>query len=230
MSPPKEIPSLSDRVKLWNAVYDAQGMRWGLNPSLCAHMALPYIEETTGGTGSLIDIGCGYGRDLLFLRGFFPQLALSGLEPATEALQLGQQVFGAARVRTCVHQNLVAFSRGAINGNYQIILANYLFHLFSKHEVFKALRSVACMLAPKGRLIASFVSTDDRHYGKGRRLGSRVYRVVNGIPWRFSDEAEIRAFCRQAGLRVEILTPYKELELVNKRSDTVDGLFLVASK
>jgi len=63
-NPTAEHDSILHNQQLWNNRYQKEGYIWGDESSICART----IAERLQGTGKkVIDLGCGYGRDVIYL-------------------------------------------------------------------------------------------------------------------------------------------------------------------
>lgn len=117
-------PSLNDRISKWNSLYIEQGQRWDLIPSLAAHLSLPQIYRTTQNQNksNLLDIGCGYGRDLMFFKRIFHTLNLEGLDSSYSAIKIARQFLHYFTARNLYEKDFIEFS---LKKKYDIIFGNY---------------------------------------------------------------------------------------------------------
>ncbi len=225
---PKDFPSRYERIERWSQIYAAQGQRWGTFPSMTAHLALVEIDRLQKKRLKLIDIGCGYGRDLALFRSTFAKAILDGLEPSPSAIRAGESILPLLNLRNLYTQDVYSVAQDNALPSYDVVFANYFMHLFSLSEATQIMRQMSQMLRPGGIIVVSFVSVRDRHFGKGRRLSRRVYEVRNGIPWRFVDMKEVRAFCDAVNLQIHCLKEFSEVESTQQKPDPVEGIYLVA--
>ncbi len=202
-----------------------------MTPSLAAHLSLTDINSLSVPNGALLDVGCGYGRDLALFRTFFPDMALHGVEPSQPAIALGSPVFQEIKLRN-LYENDVFRNCWHVRRRerFDIIFANYFVHLFSDEESAEVFRILRAILKPHGALILSFVSTRDPHFGLGKHLGRGAYEVRQGMPWRFVNEQDVRSLAAASGLSIQILRPYTETELVADACDRVESLYVVANR
>ncbi|MBZ5497756.1 MAG: class I SAM-dependent methyltransferase [Acidobacteriia bacterium] len=190
-------------------------------------MALTEISKADGLRGRVIDIGCGYGRDLELFRSVFAHLELSGLDASPSAIETARRKIPGLRI---INADIFQYGHEADTNRYHVAFANYFLHLFSDAEVLRIMRTMGAIVRREGRVVASFVSVRDRHYGKGSKLCERCYEVTKGIPWRFRDREEILNLCRSSGLEAATIQEFEEVELVQGRPDPVVGFYLVAKR
>ncbi len=224
------FPTSQERIRTWSEVYSTQGQRWGVLPSLTAHLALSEIENLSGGIGSMIKLGCGYGRDLVLFRSVFPDLIVDAIEASSPALEIGKSNIEAVGLRNLFPVDLFEFGEKNRQERYDIVFANYFLHLFSLREAAIILGMVSDVLKDNGAAILSLVSVRDRHYRKGSELEKQCYEVFRGLPWRFFDADDVRMLCDDVGMVVCDLREFTELELVGGESDLVEGYYLVAAR
>jgi hypothetical protein len=196
-------------------------------PSLCGHMALVDIADLTHGRGTLLEIGSGYGRDLSLFKTFFNEIRMNCVEPASTTRVVTQEMLRPnTSLSHCWEVDVLELRVLAL---YDIIYSNYVLHLFSRSEVLAVLRGCYSMLTTTGAVIMSFVSTEDIHYGVGRKIAEDCYEVTQGIPWSFWSKDAILSVLREAGLTVHTLRPYREIELVKGEIDAVSAWYVVAT-
>lgn len=219
------FPSVRKRICRWIAIYDSQGQRWGSVPRLAAQLALAEIARTGSRNGGVIDPGWGYGRDLRLFRSVFSGLDLSGLDASLPALDCAGLAVPNLRA---LHTDILKYDHGSEVGRYDIAFSNYFLHLFSDSEATWIMGKMSAIIKPLGRVVASFVSIRERHYGRGVTWAPRCYEVSNGVPRRFRDEEEISKLCRSSGLTIVTLQTFEKVEIVRGQPDVVIGLYLVA--
>jgi len=82
---------LSDQVHVdrWHRAY-AAGRRWGDEPGELARLAVVWLRELgIGPSWRLLDVGCGYGRDAVFLARE-AGLRVVGIDPAAAGIELAR--------------------------------------------------------------------------------------------------------------------------------------------
>lgn len=145
----------------WDRVYAVQGRRWGEAPGEAARIA----AETLSGRGGLrlLDVGCGYGRDSVFLARTL-SAAVVGIDPSREAIEL-------ARSAACRGLDLefrTARIEDVHDGPYDAVLVSNVYHVMRPVVRAALRRRVAALLPPGGLLFLSTLAVGDpQHYGGG---------------------------------------------------------------
>lgn len=216
-------PTIYDRTNKWNSLYKIQGQRWGIMHSLSAHLSLHHIESIKKKEKNLLDIGCGYGRDLFYFRQIFKELCVDGIDSSKSVLDIAREYTTIFEINELIENDFIEFNS---KRKYDIIFGNYFAHLFYKDELEVILQKIKSMMSSEGIAILSFVSIKDRHFGKGKKIDYRLYEVFKDIPWRFYDIQELRDICSQNDLKIKELYEFPELEIVNNQKDLVRSLYL----
>lgn len=219
------LVSAQQRIAYWNTIYKNQGRRWSSLPSLCAHLALADIAAVRMKGPRILDVGCGYGRDLALFGHVFSDGVLTGLDASNEALRIARDLLPN---NAFVNRDLFSTTNKRLGQRFDVVFSNYFLHLLFDDEIVEALRIMRTLATKQGLLVSSLVSTRDRHYGKGKRLGFRSYEVAAGLAWRFADEDDAARMWSAARLRVLAVRAYAEVELVGGRPDPVSSLYVIA--
>jgi 2-polyprenyl-3-methyl-5-hydroxy-6-metoxy-1,4-benzoquinol methylase len=181
----------------WDAVYAREGKRWGDGPGELARVA---AAELRGRPHlRILDAGCGYGRDALFLARELGAVVV-GVDPASEAIELARAATppGAAlEFRTCGVEDVS-------DGPYDVVLVSNVYHVL-RPAGRAALRERVAVLVPPGGLL--YVSTlavgDPEHYGAGTPVPGDKGSFEGSTYLHFSTPATLRReFAAFAPLRV----------------------------
>ena len=224
------FPSCEDRIEAWSNVYRREGHRWGFLPSLSAHLALAEIARLRARPVRLLDCGCGYGRDLLLFRSMFKEAILDGWDASSVATQLAQDRASTLRLRHHYGGNILNATDIPETAGYDCVFANYFVHLFCHDEAVEIMRLFGQLIAPGGIVVVSFVSTRDRHYGKGVKVARNCYEVRDGISWCFVDTSDVCELCKASDLSAVSMHEFSEVEFAAGRPDPVEGIWLVAKR
>ncbi|MBM4451138.1 MAG: class I SAM-dependent methyltransferase, partial [Chloroflexi bacterium] len=151
----------------WDKVYGDSGQVWGDKPSELAVAAASYLRKQKLDEQPLavLDIGCGYGRDALYLAANL-RCAVLGVDASEKAIEI------ATRAVPREHKERVKFQKCNFveldHEKYDIVFASHLYHLLKDDERKRLRRIMGRMLKPDGLLFLSTLSVKDpEHYGKG---------------------------------------------------------------
>lgn len=164
----------SDEGVFWDRRYRSEGSIWGEEPSPSALLAALYLTRNS----RVLDIGFGYGRDLLFLRrrrcqvfgvelsGEGHRQALARLKKAgVKADQLGIGCFEASPLG---------------EGDFDMVLSHRMGHLLVTRD---AIAQFACkvhqVLQPGGRLVIGVRNMHDLNPAEMIPVGDGVYEYQN---------------------------------------------------
>ena len=116
------------------------------------------LAEGGGLRGTILDIGCGSGENVLFLRA--SGLEATGLDLSAKAIEIAHRK---ASERGLDAQFVVgdALRLGTLEKTYDTILDCGLFHLFARQERSKLASSVAGALKPGGSYVILTVSSEN---------------------------------------------------------------------
>jgi 2-polyprenyl-3-methyl-5-hydroxy-6-metoxy-1,4-benzoquinol methylase len=152
---------------LWDNEYRANKRVWGEGPSELAIAAVGYLQKCKSNNEilSILDIGCGYGRDAFY---FLDNLRcrIFGIDTSEEAIDIASNAVLKAQKEDVRFQcsNFTELKEG----KYDIVYVSNLYHLLKKNESRELRRTVVKTLKPKGLLFLSTLSVSDpEHHGKG---------------------------------------------------------------
>ena len=212
-SPPLGTKALAQR-RYWDRVYAADPHVFGRRSSPLARWALARLGGRGGGR-SLVELGCGTGRDsAYFARQGFRVLAVDVAPRATDATARrlgrgarGSDAFGAVETDDARHA-LGAIPPGTVDVVYSCLFLNMD---FDRRDHVALGRAVRAVLAPNGRHVYSVRAVDDPWYGRGRRLGPDRYRLgPRGPTVHFFSPEYARSLGTSTGFVTETLEPRSE--------------------
>lgn len=200
--------------RYWDRVYAADPHVFGRRPSPLARWALARLGGRGGGR-SLVELGCGTGRDSIYFarRGFrVVAVDVAPRATATTARRLGpasRPSSGRAVVVTDdARRALGSIPAGTVDVVYSCLFLNMD---FDRTEHVALLRAVRMVLARGGRHVYSVRAVDDPWYGRGRRLGPDRYRLgPRGPTVHFFSKEYARALAESTGFVGEALEPRSE--------------------
>ncbi len=180
----------------WDDEYGKNKRLWGENPSEPARAAVAFMKNHGAKDGplSILDIGCGYGRDAFFYADNL-DCEIMGIDLSKKAIEIASKTAIEERNET------VRFRRCDFaefeHGEYDMVSASNLYQLLRQNER-EALRKAVMRLLKRGGLF--FLSTlsmnDPEHHGKGA--------PVPGEPNSFSYQDKVYLhFCTEEELAAD---------------------------
>lgn len=145
----------------WNDSYREKQRIWGDEPSELARIAVNRLKRHDSGKLSILEIGCGYGRDAVYVSSQLDAEIL-GTDPSQVAIDMAQE----AGVAENISFHCCGFAQ--ISGSYDVVLASNVYHVLRSEERSRFGQVVAHRLEPDGLLFLNTLSIQDpQHYGKG---------------------------------------------------------------
>ena len=163
---PDKMPA-KRRNMYWDDKYKSDEHVWGKEPSKLAVAAIEYLQKckSTNEILSVLDIGCGYGRDVFY---FLENLRcrVLGIDISEKAIDIASSAAAKARKENVKFQCLNFME---LKGNrYDIVFISSLYQLLKKEERKELVETVMKTLKPNGLLFLSTLSIrDPEHAGKG---------------------------------------------------------------
>ncbi|NQU87279.1 MAG: methyltransferase domain-containing protein [Mariniphaga sp.] len=221
----RKFLGIVQRKNSWNDIYNLKNFIWGLQQSKAAELALNYIK----GNLKLIDLGCGYGRDIIFFRKRQKNMIIDGIDSSKRAVELYHNNLN-HQIRINIRFTDILKLDKTIKEDYDIVFSNYLFNLFTYVECRFIFQKIKKLLPYDGLLISSFVSIKDRHYGKGKKLNENLYEIFKGIPCLFFEKKMIEELVSEVDFKIIDILHYSETEFVLGKPNQVEAYLLVAKK
>jgi cyclopropane fatty-acyl-phospholipid synthase-like methyltransferase len=174
----------------WNTTYNSDKKVWGDKPSELAIMAYNYLRESQGFRSRkdifVLDLGCGYGRDAVFLAEHLPCHIL-GLDNSESAIELARQSISADLEKRI---ELLNYDFSQVNDKYDVILVSNLYQLLKPKERASLRETVKrCLKSDGVFFLSTFSVRDPQHFGKGQ--------PVEGEPNSFLDVRYLHLSTRQ---------------------------------
>ncbi len=151
----------------WNRDYEKSGRIWGENPGELAGAAVGYLKKNRPVNESLtvLDIGCGYGRDAFYFSDNLKCNVL-GIDISEKAIEIAMNTV----IKTGRHNiNFRSIDFASLGGDkYDSVFASNVYQILHLHEREAFRDAVKKALKPDGLLFLATLSTSDpEHYGKG---------------------------------------------------------------
>lgn len=179
----------------------ASGQIWGSEPSAAADRAHSIFSSR--GVRTILDVGCGHGRDAAFFtaKGY----RVTGIDRSPAACEVARNLAAGAARPTIIHADLRTFQ----GEPFDAVFANKLFHQFrhvpatatAGHPHLSVAAEVVDRLAqwvrPGGLLALATFSTDDPLYGRGRYIEENTFDTRGYRPCVFYSEERVRGLLSQ---------------------------------
>ncbi len=152
----------------WDNEYRHHKRVWGEGPSALASFAVDYLQELQlyQKTLSILDIGCGYGRDAVYLCQH-TDCTIVGIDNSQGAIEMARGTRPKEYIGR-IDFKFLDFTRLPVNDRYDVVFASNLYQLLRPEERAAFRKISRRVLSPNGLLFLSTLSTSDpEHYGKG---------------------------------------------------------------
>jgi SAM-dependent methyltransferase len=195
----------------WDGAYRTGRKLWGERPSEIARVTGQFIDREKIPTAGLrlLDVGCGYGRDTLYLADRWKVRAL-GVDPSGPAIEMASAGLTAGSRRRVEFRQ--ARFQDVADGPFDLVYAANLFQILPLDERKQFCAAAAEWLAPGGLLLLGTLSgADPEHAGKGTAVSgdpdSRVEATFLHLSTREELEADFRFLEIRALFEHEYLEP-----------------------
>lgn len=188
-------------ARYWEARYAAEGRPWGDGPSELARLAVarlrPAVAAAEGGAGagpSILDVGCGYGRDSRYLAAELGGQVL-GLDPSPTAVAAAyRSARSALDVDYLVGDAAWLAAERDHAGRYDVVFAANVYHLLSPGGRRDFAAALAALARPGGLLFLSTLSPRDaQHYAVGEPVRGEERSWVGRVYLHFCTARELEA-------------------------------------
>jgi cyclopropane fatty-acyl-phospholipid synthase-like methyltransferase len=152
----------------WNNTYSSEKKVWGEKPSKLAMFTYNYIKQSHQFEGKtdifVLDMGCGYGRDAIFLASNLPCHVL-GLDNSEKAIEMARESLSKELEKRV---ELLCYDFSHVSDKYDVIMASSLYQILKPEERAKLRDTVKRCLKAGGQLFLSTLSIHDpQHSGQG---------------------------------------------------------------
>jgi cyclopropane fatty-acyl-phospholipid synthase-like methyltransferase len=174
----------------WDAEYNKYKQIWGERPSELAIEASKRLISHKGRPLRVLDIGCGYGRDSVYVAKSLGFRVL-GVDISGKAIEMAKE--NALKAQAGKAEFRVSDFRD-LNSYFDVVLVSNLYHLLPPTGRFDLAAHVARLLGPDGMLFLNAISVNDgEHFGVGTPVSGEEYTWDdNGKRIHLSTEAEMR--------------------------------------
>ncbi len=226
------ISGFSARIDEWEKLYKRDRKRYGEDHSIFCELARPYLQNCK----KVLELGCGYGRDLLYLAKIYPTVNFLGIDSSPTAVSILLQDAKREEIENlkAINGNWLDFPYDKFIGEpMDAIISHFFIHLFLEEERVEILKKSAHVLRDNGVLISSLISISDSKFTKGKLIEERTFACYPDRPWHFlhfGGEEEIRRIYSSTGFKVEFICEYVEKEAILNKVEETRAWFLVSKK
>ncbi len=154
----------------WDNIYRNNQHVWGDKPSELATFTCKHLQgvKSSGKAIEILDLGCGYGRDAIYLARNIKCHVL-GIDNSSEAIKMAKKAL-AADLKSRVRFQCCDF-RQMPEGKSEIVFASNFYHLLKMGERQAFRDAIKKRLKLGGTLFLSMLSpSDPEHFGRGKRI------------------------------------------------------------
>ncbi|MEX2739153.1 MAG: class I SAM-dependent methyltransferase [Candidatus Wukongarchaeota archaeon] len=175
----------------WDNQYENNGRIWGEGPSELAITTVRYLQklELNHQTLTLLDIGCGYGRDTFYFLNNL-KCKILAIDISEKALDIASNAIPQSQKEDVKfqHCNFTELKKG----KYDIVFISNLYQLLKKNERKELRKAVMRTLKPNGLLFLSTLSVKDpEHYGKGTPIPEEPNSFQDRVYLHFCTKEEL---------------------------------------
>ncbi len=174
-----------DVREYWEARFRSKGLIWGRRPSESARMAASFMRGL-GCRLRVLDIGCGYGRDLALFHAEGHDAV--GTDICETAVRLGSEAYPELKLHI---GDVLALPYA--DARFDVVYGNFISHLFCHEDRSTLVRECRRVLRTGGYLMETVASVSDPDFGKGTRCGEDTYLNSRGVVKRYYSPETLRA-------------------------------------
>lgn len=171
----------------WNDKFIKKKYIWGLEESISARLVLEDLKDEHLCSPRLIDLACGYGRDVNYYRN--NGIKCVGIDSSEEAIRIGKEQWNDLDI---VHGDIFFYSYDKVD----IVTCNFIIHLLTRDERKKMVKLVYDILEDGG--VAYFTVSSDRDcdFSLGEVVGPNLVKNERGVTkFYYNEELVKEEFC-----------------------------------
>jgi SAM-dependent methyltransferase len=183
----------------WDERYKKGGFEWGDEHTPVAELARDIMEKKK--FTRVLDVGCGYGRDGIYLarKGF----DVVGIDLSGEALRLARNWANREGLRIDFRE--MDITRNSFEDScFDTVIMFNTFHFMVETVRERAISETYRILRNGGVVVQAIFSTRERGFGQGIEVERNTFEFKPGRPVHFFSESEIRnAFAKFTIVRLD---------------------------
>lgn len=167
-------------MMFWEKRYRERGFEWGADPSLVGRIVADFLSGNKH--ARVLDIGCGYGRDCIYLarKGF----DVVGVDISCVALALGEEWKkreGISNIQfVCADIKAEAIEYMFASESFDAVALYNVMQLFDDNQRRNLAAAFKQILKPGGLLIQAVFSEKEKGYGCGELVEKNSYLTSAG--------------------------------------------------
>jgi cyclopropane fatty-acyl-phospholipid synthase-like methyltransferase len=178
----------------WDQIYGREKRIWGDQPSELAMFACTYLKESTQFQNRqdifILDLGCGYGRDAVFLAQNLPCHIL-GIDNSVRAIEMARESLPAELAKKI---EFLPYDFSRVSDKYDIIFISNLYQILRPDERERLRETVKRCLNIEGLLfLSTFSVRDTQHSSRGVPVEDEPHSYLDKKYIHLSTRAELEA-------------------------------------
>lgn len=174
-----KLTAVEKNLLAWQTHYQRDRSRQNFPDENVVRYFSRWARERYNKESYVLDLGCGGGRNLQFIRSIFPNTF--GVDFSLNALKTQEDVI-------CANMHHLPFP----DNSFDVILSWGVYHYLNADLIDSAMQESFRVLKPQGRIIASLRSDKDTHLNKTTKQGD----LKNGLATFFSEEQAKKIFLK----------------------------------
>ncbi|MFX1453189.1 MAG: class I SAM-dependent methyltransferase [Promethearchaeota archaeon] len=177
----------------WDNKYLKDKHVWGENPSELGSITVQYLKKNNISTKKLeiLDIGCGYGRDLFYISEHIDCMIL-GVDSSKEAIKLAKNHYKKENLKEIEFLN--CNFKDLEGRKFDVIFSSNFYQILKKKERDAFTKKISRLLNPNGLLFLSTLSVNDpEHYNKGTPISGEKNSFIIGTYAHFCTRDELES-------------------------------------
>lgn len=168
----------------WNNKFINKSYIWGFEESLAARMVIQDMQKLNIDKCMLLDIGCGYGRDVVYFEK--NNHSAYGIDNAEEAIRLGKERWNNIKIEC---QDVFQYNT---TKKFEVITCNFFIHLLDKDERIQLVDKIMSLLKDEGIAYFTVSSDMDCDFNDGKKIGDNLVTNSRGVTKFYYNSAYIK--------------------------------------